>query len=131
MKVLLVDDMATVRMLYGRLLENQGYEVVQASSITEAVEKALEGDDYDMAIVAALWGPPALTDELPETVAGSVAFFEKPVIICTPGGEYSRKRMGLWRRHGLPVFMSPEEAVRAAAVLSRGAKTGRTEPEQE
>lgn len=97
----------------------------------EAVEKTLEGDDYDMAIVAALWGPPALTDELPEAVAQSVAFSKKPVIVCTPGGEYSRDRMNLWRRQRLPVFMSPEDAVRAAAVLSRGAKAGRTEPGQE
>ncbi|GAB6042714.1 two-component system response regulator [Endothiovibrio diazotrophicus] len=41
MKVLFVDDMATVRMLYGRLLQTHGYQVLLAASMGEALEIAL------------------------------------------------------------------------------------------
>nr|CRH05190.1 Putative response regulator receiver modulated diguanylate cyclase/phosphodiesterase with PAS/PAC sensor(S) [Candidatus Magnetococcus massalia] len=40
MKVLFVDDMATVRLLYGRLLERAGHEVHLASNVAEALELA-------------------------------------------------------------------------------------------
>ncbi|MEG3640940.1 two-component system response regulator [Magnetococcus sp. PR-3] len=40
MKVMFVDDMATVRMLYGRLLSQSGYDVVLAESVQDALDKA-------------------------------------------------------------------------------------------
>ena len=91
----------------------------------DAVEKTLEGDFCDIMIVAALWGPPSLTDGLAGLIGERAAATDKPVIICTPGGEYSRARLALWRKEGLPVFSTPESAVRAAAVLARkGAARG-------
>ncbi len=88
---------------------------------SEALEKTMEGDSYDIAIVAAMWGPPALTDDLAELLADKTSVIKKPVIICSPGGEYTRKRIGLFQKAGLPVFQTPESAARAAAALSRGA----------
>ena len=84
----------------------------------EALEKTLSGDDYDMAIVAALWGPPALTDEMVSLMAEKAGIAGKPVIICSPGGEFTRSKMGLFRKSGFPVFTTPESAVRAASILS-------------
>ncbi|MBI1912962.1 MAG: CoA-binding protein [Deltaproteobacteria bacterium] len=91
----------------------------------DALEKTMAGDNYDMAIVAALWGPPALTDRLPDMLARKRGFGNKPVIICSPGGVFSRSKLELFRKAGLPVFSSPEAAVRAAAVLAKGAKAKR------
>ncbi len=90
----------------------------------EALEKTMEGDAYDIAILAPMWGPPFLTDELVEFIAEKAGIVKKPVLICTPGGEYTRKRMGLFHKAGLPVFSTPESAVRAAAALSKGASAG-------
>lgn len=87
----------------------------------EALEKTMKSGHYDIAIVAALWGPPGLTDSLAELIAEKAELIRKPVIICSPGGEYTRKKTGLFRRSGLPVFTSPESAVRAAGVLAKGA----------
>ncbi|MCL4874386.1 CoA-binding protein [bacterium] len=89
-------------------------------SFALSVQKTMAGGHYDIAIVAALWGPPALTDALPGMLAQKPGFSEKPIIICSPGGEYSRSRLRLFREAGLPVFTTPEGAVRAAAVLGRG-----------
>ncbi|MFQ5442329.1 MAG: acetate--CoA ligase family protein [Thermodesulfobacteriota bacterium] len=88
----------------------------------EALEKALSGDRYDMAVVAPLWGPPALTDGLPTVIAEKKGALKKPVIVCTPGGEYTRAKMGLFRKSGLPVFTTPEGAAKAAALLMKRKK---------
>ncbi|OSM00211.1 two-component system response regulator [Magnetofaba australis] len=42
MKILFVDDMTTVQMLYGQLLYDQGHQVILASSLTEALTLARE-----------------------------------------------------------------------------------------
>jgi acyl-CoA synthetase (NDP forming) len=88
-------------------------------SFALALSKTMSGDFYDMVIVAALWGPPALTDNLPGMLAQKPGFTEKPIIACTPGGAYSRERIRLFHEAGLPAFSTPEAAVRAAAVLSK------------
>ncbi|MBI5492697.1 MAG: acetate--CoA ligase family protein [Deltaproteobacteria bacterium] len=88
----------------------------------QALEKAMSSDGFDIAIVAALWGPPALTDDLPELLSEKAVFTGKPVIICSPGGEYTRQRLGLFRKFGFPVFTTPEGAVRGAAALARNRK---------
>ncbi|HBG46993.1 MAG TPA: CoA-binding protein [Deltaproteobacteria bacterium] len=90
-----------------------------------ALSRTMAGEHYDIAIVAALWGPPALTEALPGMLAQKPGFTEKPIIVCSPGGEYARKRFSLFREAGLPVFSTPEEAVRAAAVLARDGGRGR------
>lgn len=86
-----------------------------------ALEAAMSGDGFDIAIVAALWGPPNLTDELVKLLAWKARESRKPVIICSPGGVYARKRARLFMNEGLPVFSTPEAAVRAAAILAQRA----------
>jgi acetyl-CoA synthetase (ADP-forming) len=80
------------------------------------------GDEYDLAIVSLLWGPPLLS----EGVAGKIRQFAensgKPVLICSPGGKFPRKMASAFTANGIPVFFTPESAVRAAAVLCRGRK---------
>lgn len=91
-------------------------------SFALALNKTMSGDFYDIVIVAALWGPPALTDNLPGMLAQKPGFTEKPIIVCTPGGSYSRERIRLFHEAGLPAFSTPEAAVAAASVLSRWRK---------
>lgn len=86
----------------------------------DALDASFSGDSFDIAIVAVLWGPPGLTDDLPEMLAQKAMLFgSKPMIICSPGGDYARGRAGLFRRHGHTVFATPEGAVRAASILAR------------
>ena len=84
-----------------------------------ALESTMTGDYYDIAIVAALWGPPALTDDLAGVLAQRARIIDKPVLLCSPGGEFTRSKFALFRASGLPVFPSPDEAARAAALIWR------------
>lgn len=85
----------------------------------EAITATLEGDDFDIAIIASLWGPPGLTDNLAKIIADKKECIGKPIIICTPGGKYTRRKTELFRSRGLPVFMRPEDAARAASLISK------------
>ena len=78
--------------------------------------------EYDVAILMVLWGPPMLTDRLIKMLKDASFEIKKPVIICSPGGEYSQKRNKMFEEAGLPVFSSPEEAARAAAVLAKSSR---------
>ena len=69
-------------------------------------------------------GPPGLTDALATGVAARAGESGKPVIICSPGGEYTRDKSRLFTGAGLPVFSTPESAVRAASILAKNAMLG-------
>lgn len=86
-----------------------------------SLEKTMAGDDYDAVIIAALWGPPGLTDGLAMGIAARADEFGKPVIICSPGGEYTRDKSRLFTGAGFPVFSTPESAVAAASILAKNA----------
>lgn len=88
----------------------------------DALDAALSGDSFDIVIAAVLWGPPGLTDDLPEMLAQKAMLSgSKPVLVCTPGGDFARGRDAIFRRHGQTVFATPEGAVRAASILARSA----------
>ena len=49
-RILVVDDEANIRLLYAEELAEEGYQVVTAASINEAIEK-LHGEVFDMAVL--------------------------------------------------------------------------------
>lgn len=73
---------------------------------------------YDIAIVTVLWGAPAVTAGVVDRINEVKNTYRKPVIICSPGGEFTWKMNKLFEEKGMPVFSTPEGAVRAAAVLT-------------
>lgn len=77
-------------------------------------------EEYDLAIVSLLWGPPLLTEGVAEKIRNFAESCGKPIIISSPGGRFSRELVSVFTKTGMPVFFSPESAVRAAAVLCRG-----------
>lgn len=77
-------------------------------------------NDFDIAIVALLWGPPQLSEELINKLTELIKKDKKPVILCSPGGTFTKKINRAFEDKGIPVFATPEAAVRAAAVLAKG-----------
>lgn len=77
-------------------------------------------EEYDLAIVSLLWGPPLLTEGVAEKIRSFADSCGKPIIISSPGGKFSRELVSVFTKTGMPVFFSPESAVRAAAVLCGG-----------
>lgn len=81
-----------------------------------ALEEGLK-DGFDIAIVTVLWGPPQLTERLVDTLKETMKRYNTPVIICSPGGRFTKGMSRILEEKGMPVFSSPESAVRAAAIL--------------
>lgn len=79
-------------------------------------------EEYDLAIVSLLWGPPLLTEEVAEKIRDFTDRCGKPILIYSPGGRFSRKMAFSFTMVGIPVFYTPDSVVRAAAVLCGGKK---------
>ena len=84
-----------------------------------ALEEGLR-EEYDIVIVAVLWGPPEITERLVEKLKEVRDTYNKPMIVCSPGGEFTRRMAKHFEEKGMPVFYTPESAARAAAVLAGG-----------
>ena len=84
-----------------------------------ALEEGLR-EEYDIVIVAVLWGPPEITERLVDKLKEVRDRYNKPMIVCSPGGEFARRMAKHFEEKGMPVFVSPESAARAAAVLAGG-----------
>lgn len=75
---------------------------------------------YDAAVVIMLMGTTTLTEEVTELVARACHEVEKPVTCCMLQGlGYTREAMSILLKLGIPVYPSPERAVRALAALRK------------
>ncbi|MDH4100463.1 MAG: acetate--CoA ligase family protein [Nitrospirota bacterium] len=84
-----------------------------------AMEEGLKAG-YDIIIMTVLWGPPRITPDILNRLKEIRDRYDRPVLICSPGGSFSRGLDRAWREKGFPVFETPEAAARAAAVLTNG-----------
>jgi acyl-CoA synthetase (NDP forming) len=75
---------------------------------------------YDAAVIIVLMGATTVTEEATELIARACHEAKKPVACCILQGlGYTREAMNLLLRHGIPVYPSPERAVRALAALRK------------
>lgn len=84
-----------------------------------AMEEGLKAG-YDVIIMAVLWGPPGTTPDLVDRLREVRDRHDRPILICSPGGSFTRGMDRAFREQGFPVFETPEAAARAAAVLAHG-----------
>jgi len=91
-----------------------------------AMKAALvDNDFFDAAIVISLMPPETMTEGVVDIISQMAEESGKPVVICTIGGEYTRKIKIMFEKNGLPVFPSPERCVKAMCVLvERGRMNG-------
>ena len=75
-------------------------------------------DEFDVVIITVLWGAPEITEELADKLTGVRDSHNKPLLICTPCSEFTRRMAQCFEDNGMPVFFTPESAARAAAVLA-------------
>jgi DNA-binding NtrC family response regulator len=78
-RLLVVDDEASIRLLYSQELTEEGYEVTTAATIPEAVEKLTQGQ-YDLVVLDIKLKNESGLDLLQKIVKER---HEMPVILCT------------------------------------------------
>jgi Acyl-CoA synthetase (NDP forming) len=71
-------------------------------------------------IISLLWGPPLLTLGVAMKLRDLADSCGKPILICSPGGKFSRETASLFTEIGISVFFTPDSAVREALILCEG-----------
>lgn len=75
---------------------------------------------YDTAVVILLMGIASVTDAVTELVAKAIREIEKPITCCVIQGQgYTREATSVMLKLGVPVYPSPERAVRALATMMK------------
>jgi acetyl-CoA synthetase (ADP-forming) len=82
-----------------------------------ALEEGLR-DGFDVVIVTVLWGAPEITEKLADKLKEVRNSCNKPILICSPSCDFTRRMAKRFEENGMPVFFTPESAARAAAVLA-------------
>lgn len=73
---------------------------------------------YDGAILITLFQVPTLEESIVETVAG-LQSHGKPILCCAAGGKFSNMLSDRLEARGIPVYPTPERAVKAFEALAR------------
>ena len=77
---------------------------------------------YDAAVVIVLMGATTVTESVTDLIAKACHEAKKPVTCCMLQGlGYTREAMSVLLKLGIPVYPSPERAVRALAALRKAA----------
>lgn len=83
----------------------------------KTMETVLQQDSVDAAIVILLLQVASLESSVVESVIKMKKYL-KPVIVCSTGGEFTGIHKALLESAGVPVYPTPERAVRALKALS-------------
>ncbi len=87
-----------------------------AARYETAVEDSI--GKYDGAVLVTLFQVPTLEESITDTII-SLQKHGKPILCCAAGGVFSRNMSERLESHGIPVYPTPERAVRAFAALAR------------
>jgi acyl-CoA synthetase (NDP forming) len=77
----------------------------------------VDNDFFDAAIIIPLMPPPTMTEGVVDIISQMAKESGKPVVVCTIGGFYTKKIKEQFELKGIPVYLSPERAVKAMNIL--------------
>ena len=96
----------------------------------KALEVVLKDKNIDGVVCIALMQLPTMTDDI-VNILRDCKVFGKPITVCSAGGQYVLERNRKLEAFGIPVYPSPERAVKALSVLYEYGKIlKREEPEK-
>jgi len=82
----------------------------------KTLEIVLKDKNISGVVCIALMQIPTLTDEIVDVIR-DCKVFGKPIAVCSAGGQYILERNRKLEAFGIPVYPTPERAVKALAVL--------------
>jgi len=84
-----------------------------------ALEECLRSKQYDGVILITLFQIPTLEEKIVEIIPELARKYKKPVLCCASGGRYTKRLTEKLEASGMPVYPTPERAVKAFAALAR------------
>jgi acetate---CoA ligase (ADP-forming) len=82
----------------------------------KTLEAVLKDKSIDGVVCVALMQLPTLDDEIVEIIK-DCKMHGKPIVVCSAGSEYVQERNRKLESYGIPVYPTPERAVKAMSVL--------------
>jgi acetyl coenzyme A synthetase (ADP forming)-like protein len=82
-----------------------------------AIENCLKSNEFDGVIAITLFQVPTLEKEVVDEIVGLHKKYNKPLIACAAGGKFSQELSRKLMEGGVPVFSTPERAVKTMAAL--------------
>jgi len=82
-----------------------------------AIEACLESGEYDGVISITLFQVPTLEEKVVDYIIQLNKKYDKPLLVCSAGGKFTEKLNYKLVSAGIPVYPSPERAVRAMKAL--------------
>lgn len=73
--------------------------------------------EYDGAIAIVLFQVPTLDEKVVDIIPEIAKKYQKPVVVCSTGGKFTLKNVGRLESNGIPVYPTPERAVKAFSLL--------------
>lgn len=84
-----------------------------------ALEECLKSKEYDGIILIVLFQIPTLEEKIIDVVAELEKKYKKPILCCAVGGRYTKRLIERMEVNGIPVYQTPERAVKSFAALAR------------
>ncbi len=88
-----------------------------AERYAQALEIVSNDKNVGAIIVITLFQLAPLSSEIMDVLAEANAKTEKPMIVCSSGGEYTKLLLKSFEKQGIPAYPTPERAVKALKVL--------------
>jgi acetyl coenzyme A synthetase (ADP forming)-like protein len=85
------------------------------------LEECLRSKEYDGALVISLFQIPTLEEKIVNFLV-EMKKFNKPILCCAVGSKFTRRLSEKLEANGLPVYPTPERAVKSFAVLANYSK---------
>jgi acetyl coenzyme A synthetase (ADP forming)-like protein len=84
-----------------------------------ALEECLKSKHYDGVVLITLFQIPTLEEKIVDVIIEKERKYKKPILCCAAGGRFTERLIGKLEANGMPVYQTPERAVRAFAALAR------------
>jgi acetyl coenzyme A synthetase (ADP forming)-like protein len=90
-----------------------------AERYNTALEECLKSKQYDGIILITLFQIPTLEEKIVDIIIELTRKYKKPVLCCAAGGRYTMRLSERLEASGMPVYSTPERAVRAFSNLAK------------
>jgi len=89
---------------------------VTAERFRIAIEECLKSKEFDAVIAITLFQVPALEESITDVLI-DLKKYKKPILCCATGSSFTIRLSRKLERNGIPVYVSPERAVKALKAL--------------
>jgi acetyl coenzyme A synthetase (ADP forming)-like protein len=86
-----------------------------------ALEECLKSREYDGTLVICLFQIPTLEEKIVNFLI-EMKKFSKPILCCAVGGKFTKRLSEKLEINGLPVYSTPERAVKSFSILTKFSK---------